>query len=94
MGLGETKMFPPNAERCVHKQCRFPLRVFHPTLKKKEPGKMLKTKVYMQCESLSVRNQALFTGPFFRTGEISRAIFAARTYTISKWCLFHYNFMR
>lgn len=35
MGFGATKMLPPNAERCVHKQCNFPLTIFHPTFKTK-----------------------------------------------------------
>lgn len=33
MGFGATKMFPPNAERCVHKQCTFPSTCFHPAFK-------------------------------------------------------------
>ena len=35
MGFGATKMLPPNAERCVHKQCNFPRIVFHPTFRTK-----------------------------------------------------------
>lgn len=34
MGFGATKMLPPNAERCVHRQCSFPSTAFHPTLRK------------------------------------------------------------
>lgn len=33
MGFGATKMFPPNAERWVHKQCSFPSVCLPPTLK-------------------------------------------------------------
>ena len=36
MGLGATKILPPNAERCVHKQCIFPFTSFSPTFKKEE----------------------------------------------------------
>lgn len=33
MGFGATKMFPPNAERWVHKQCSSSSVCFHPTFK-------------------------------------------------------------
>ena len=36
MGLGATKIFPPNAERCVHRHCRFLVTSFNPTFEKRK----------------------------------------------------------
>ena len=65
MGLGEAKMFPPNAERCVHKQCRFPLRFFHPTLKKKKKQeKCLKRKCICSAKACLRETRCYLLAPF------------------------------
>ena len=60
MGLGEIRMFPPNAERCVHKQCRFPLTSFHPTLKRKNRKNTLNESVYAVRQPVSEKPDAIY----------------------------------
>jgi len=52
MGFGATKMFPPNAERWVHKQCSSPSVCFHPTFKESNQFSLMSDCV-VDCYSLA-----------------------------------------